>query len=71
MGAHVRKWYGGTAGDGPRRPSVSTETMVAAAMAIAGLLAGLRLPWQNPAERRAGISRVGMADHAGCRCTLL
>lgn len=47
MGASVRKWQGCTLeGDGPPRLSASTETMAAAAaaMAMVGLLpTGLRL----------------------------
>lgn len=54
MGAKVRKWRGCTLeGDGPRRLSGSMETMAAAAavaMVMAGLLVGLRLLWQPPAE---------------------
>lgn len=52
-GASVRKWQGCTLeGDGPPRPSGSTETMAAvAAMVMVGLLpTGLRLLWRPPAE---------------------
>lgn len=59
-GASVRKWRGCTLeGDGPPRPSGSTETMAAvAAMVMVGLLlTGFRLLWRPPAEEGQAAQR--------------